>query len=355
MATFETLISDLLEAEGGATITNDPNDRGGLTKYGISQKAYPNVDVAALTEEEAIKLYKKDYWNKFKIGTLPEEYRRDIFFNVVNSGSSAIRDIQEALGISVDGVVGSQTRGALENFNGDLTRTIKEGQINRYISIAKNNPDQRKFLNGWINRAVGEDMFSARTEDLRDLSADEIRSKAMSALETQSNREIVTPDPATETYPQVDPMGFLDNLTAIMQERLRGPQRGSQTTSEANAQGTSQQAGSSRGRTEPEQPVEEPESQPSKDGAPSEQSSQEFTEAEESLIESAVGYTKESEPDEPEFTPAEIRLIERATGMPASRADTERRASGTTETEEPVRVEPTGGQDESKDPIFGIF
>ena len=123
MADFETLVKDLIEAEGGDELVTNVDDRGGLTKYGISQRAYPDVDIASLTEEEAIEIYKRDYWDKFKIGTMPDKYKRDIFFNVVNSGSSAIRDLQQALGVTVDGAVGPETRGALEGFDGGSARS----------------------------------------------------------------------------------------------------------------------------------------------------------------------------------------------------------------------------------------
>lgn len=41
---------------------NDPNDPGGETKYGISKKAYPQLDIKNLTLEDALALYYRDYW-----------------------------------------------------------------------------------------------------------------------------------------------------------------------------------------------------------------------------------------------------------------------------------------------------
>ena len=47
------------EGEGGKA---DPGDPGGLTKWGISQRAHPNVDVASLTREQAVQIYHDEYW-----------------------------------------------------------------------------------------------------------------------------------------------------------------------------------------------------------------------------------------------------------------------------------------------------
>ena len=51
----------ILKAEGG--YVNDPNDPGGETKYGISKAAYPDLDIAGLTINQAMDIYEKDYWN----------------------------------------------------------------------------------------------------------------------------------------------------------------------------------------------------------------------------------------------------------------------------------------------------
>lgn len=42
--------------------SNDPNDPGGETKYGISKKYNPTVDVKNLTLDQAKDIYYKKYW-----------------------------------------------------------------------------------------------------------------------------------------------------------------------------------------------------------------------------------------------------------------------------------------------------
>ena len=48
--------------EGGEKFTDDPNDPGGPTKYGIAQTYHEGVDVKSLTEEQAFEIYYKEYW-----------------------------------------------------------------------------------------------------------------------------------------------------------------------------------------------------------------------------------------------------------------------------------------------------
>jgi len=46
----------------GEEYENDSKDTGGETKFGISKRAYPNLDIKNLTKEQAVEIYKKDYW-----------------------------------------------------------------------------------------------------------------------------------------------------------------------------------------------------------------------------------------------------------------------------------------------------
>ena len=56
--TFDHCIELVLGHEGG--YVDDPNDAGGETNWGISKRAYKDVDIKNLTKEEAKAIYKKD-------------------------------------------------------------------------------------------------------------------------------------------------------------------------------------------------------------------------------------------------------------------------------------------------------
>lgn len=87
------------------------------TKYGIAANTYPNEDIKNLTLARAKELYKRDYWDKAKIDTLPDAIRFDVFDAAVNSGvSRAVMFLQQAAGLSgkeVDGIFGGDTAKAL--------------------------------------------------------------------------------------------------------------------------------------------------------------------------------------------------------------------------------------------------
>ena len=57
---FNKIIEKVLEHEGG--YVNDPKDLGGETKYGITKRFYPDVDIKNLTKEQAKTIYHTDYW-----------------------------------------------------------------------------------------------------------------------------------------------------------------------------------------------------------------------------------------------------------------------------------------------------
>lgn len=60
MTDFEKSVEFVLRWEGG--YVNDPDDPGGETNWGISKRSYPHLEIKNLTREEAIEIYRKDFW-----------------------------------------------------------------------------------------------------------------------------------------------------------------------------------------------------------------------------------------------------------------------------------------------------
>ena len=131
-STFNSYVDRMLKREGG--YSDNPADRGGRTKYGISSRAYPNLDIKNITPEQAKEIYRKDYWDAIKADDLPESIRERAFDTAVNSGVSVARDFLNRSG------------GDPEKF--DALRQ------NLYSSIVKNDPSQAVFQQGWNNRLV---------------------------------------------------------------------------------------------------------------------------------------------------------------------------------------------------------
>lgn len=128
--TFDKCIEIILPWEGG--YVNDPDDAGGETNFGISKRAYPNLDIAKLTKSKAKEIYKKDYWNKANIENVPEDLKLIFFDTCINMG----------IGRANSFLVQCQNS-KFKYFN--LRKRY-------YEAIVKKKPTQAKFLKGWLNR-----------------------------------------------------------------------------------------------------------------------------------------------------------------------------------------------------------
>ena len=105
---FEVAVDFILSVEGG--LVDDPTDPGGLTKFGISQRAYPNLNIRELTADAAKALYRQDYWNRCSCDKLPGAIAFVVFDCAVNQGVSAsVRMLQRSLNVTQDGVIGPAT------------------------------------------------------------------------------------------------------------------------------------------------------------------------------------------------------------------------------------------------------
>lgn len=83
---FERAFFFVMKWEGGAEMTNDPADPGGLTKYGIAQRSHPGLDVASLTEQQAMAIYRTEYWQGSGADALPWPLNLTHFDFAVNAG-----------------------------------------------------------------------------------------------------------------------------------------------------------------------------------------------------------------------------------------------------------------------------
>ena len=81
---FEKAMNFIFKWEGG--YVNDGNDPGGETNYGISKRAYPNLDIKNLTKDEAKQIYYRDYWEKSGCFDLPYPLDIVVLDTAVNLG-----------------------------------------------------------------------------------------------------------------------------------------------------------------------------------------------------------------------------------------------------------------------------
>lgn len=155
---FHKALAHTLKWEGGATITRDPHDPGGVTKYGISQVHHPEVDVENLTLEEATRIYLEDYWlplNCEAIAAIDEVLAAKVFDMGVNLGIRRASKIFQAAiqtmapGLAVDGNIGPKTLTALAPLDIDTVKELVQERLQNYYL----NLDNPRFEKGWLNRA----------------------------------------------------------------------------------------------------------------------------------------------------------------------------------------------------------
>lgn len=112
-SSYKKALDIVLGFEGG--YVDDPDDPGGETKYGISRRSYPDLDIKALTHQKAEEIYRADYWDKCKCGELPCGVDLVVFDAAVNQGPGfACRALQQAAGVTADGIVGPKTLAAVD-------------------------------------------------------------------------------------------------------------------------------------------------------------------------------------------------------------------------------------------------
>jgi len=113
VTTFDQAVKLVLRHEG--ELADDPHDAGGLTKYGISQRSYPDLNIRALTERDAVAIYRRDFWAPLRCAEMPPAVALVVFDGAVNQGPhAAALDLQGALGVKMDGVLGPVTMAAVE-------------------------------------------------------------------------------------------------------------------------------------------------------------------------------------------------------------------------------------------------
>lgn len=142
--------------EGG--YANHPSDPGGPTKYGISQRAYPKLNIKSLSRNQAREIYKKEYWDRIKGDELPSDVSRVLFDVALNSGVNiASKHLQLAIGARPDGIIGPRTLKKLNTYLQDkdshsLAMSLLEKRRWFYNKIIKRNPKLEAFRDQWMSR-----------------------------------------------------------------------------------------------------------------------------------------------------------------------------------------------------------
>ena len=139
--------------------SNRKNDRGKMTMYGISKKAYPNEDIKNLTRERANAIIYRDFYKWNGLYKLPYSIRGFVVdYGMPTSPLNAIKTVHRVLNLPVIGdIIGTQTVNRFNKFSeNDYKNFLKQYVFEtekHYNNIVKNDVTQRENLNGWLNRA----------------------------------------------------------------------------------------------------------------------------------------------------------------------------------------------------------
>ena len=155
---FNKAFTNLIKEEGG--YVNDKADPGGETKYGISKRSYPKMDIKNLTLKQASNIYQRDFYNAMQCDELPSDMiAQEVLEQGVNMGiKTAVKFLQivaKSMGkpIDIDGKMSKQLLTVLKDIPEDvLLIAIKSLAVAHYLELAHERPPMRKFLNGWIRR-----------------------------------------------------------------------------------------------------------------------------------------------------------------------------------------------------------
>lgn len=166
----------LLVREGGGKVTNDPNDAGGLTRWGWTAKTAAafgfDRTVDTMTHDEAIALYQQRFWvaPKFdQLYAIDPDLAVYLFDTGVTSGpATGVKFLQRALNVlnnqantfpdlNADGGLGALTFAALRAYiavRGPTGLSVLRFMVRSlrstfFIELAERNSTQETFEYGW--------------------------------------------------------------------------------------------------------------------------------------------------------------------------------------------------------------
>lgn len=183
MDNFELAFQYMLKNEcKGNEVTNNPNDAGGITKYGISLRFLRSIKIDTLNKlkiytvdadaiinlsiDQAKEIYRTEFYNHASFDSLIDTANRNYIFDMaVNCGiAQSIKIAQRACWAVIlqsrqtlldDGRMGNETICRINQSGPFLLPVLRSERAWYYRLIVEKNPAQQEFLEGWLNRTYG--------------------------------------------------------------------------------------------------------------------------------------------------------------------------------------------------------
>lgn len=125
--------------------TNDPKDPGGETKFGISARAHPNIDIQNLSLPDALQIYFDDYWQAFSLDLLELPLAVAAFDSYVQHRPAVVAKL-------------------LKDAGGDLRKFLELRRV-FYLNLIGKDPSLLRFKNGWLARVNDLSKFCFALQD----------------------------------------------------------------------------------------------------------------------------------------------------------------------------------------------
>lgn len=155
---FDIALDRLMDHEGG--YVNDPNDPGGETKWGVSKRSYPDLDIKNLSKEDAKVIFRRDFWDRINGDKVHDGVAWQLADFAYHSGpETAVRYYQRALGVADDGRWGPVSMKAAETMSeSDQIQLIVAERLD-FMTRLRNWPNHGR---GWARRMAQNLRFGAK-------------------------------------------------------------------------------------------------------------------------------------------------------------------------------------------------
>ena len=193
MERFEKILDYIFEVEGG--YTDDKNDRGGKTTWGITEEEAREFgytgDMRNLTKDFAKNIYLKKYYLGNKLDkVVNDKVALSICDWAVNSGRNGIKNVQIAINqlrnanLDVDSIIGSKTLDALNAVDPEKFLEVYHNlQRLYYKGKVEADKTQERFLSGWLNRVERKEEYLKDWDKENVVTENKIYSFAQSSLD----------------------------------------------------------------------------------------------------------------------------------------------------------------------------
>ena len=157
MTAFDQAFDRLMTLEGG--YTPGVGDPGGETKWGISKRSYPDLNIASLTREQAKEIWYRDFWTRGKMDQYSPAIAWQVFDFAGNSSiETAVRKMQSAVGVADDGFVGPVTTAAIAAMKpADFIMRFTAERLDFWTRLST----WPTFGRGWARRAAQDLRYGA--------------------------------------------------------------------------------------------------------------------------------------------------------------------------------------------------